>query len=326
VIDLLARPRIGVVLPAGEESWMFATAARVLPLAVLDRLPRARVSVLVAGAAPPSPSALDCGRPPRRLEAADRTRLDALVVVGPETKVSGRGGAGACPVVRVPGELISVALLAGAAGGEELRSNRVGTLRLLGWLPDDAETAHVVVDGGDADAAISGVAAGAVPVVVSLGGDAAPLPAGWLALPGHAGVDEVIAAVASAQAHTGQHPLLAAIAAGAGVPAPWPPAAAEAAVATLTASLDEAATAALDCWRGRGSPGAIPDPLPARRLATQHAALRVELRALERRLDLATQRAEQAEAETQLILGSRTWRYSERFRTAYHSARGRLRR
>jgi hypothetical protein len=304
------------------------------------------VSVLVAGAAP-EPSALDAGRPPRRLGASDRTRFDVLVVVGVETKVSGRGGAGACPLVRVPGAVLDVALLAATAGGEELRSNRVGTMRLLGWLPADEATPHLVVDGGDAHAArgaaVPGEADVAVPVVVSLAGDAGPVPAGWLIVPAHAGVDEVVAAVSSAQAYAGRHPLLSAIAAGAGVPvtgpgataaetrltagAAAPPATspADATIAALTSALDEAAAAALDCWRGRGSPGAVADPLPARRLATQHAALRVELRALERRLDLATQRAAQAEAETQLVLGSRTWRYSERLRTAYHSARGRLR-
>jgi hypothetical protein len=52
----------------------------------------------------------------------------------------------------------------------------------------------------------------------------------------------------------------------------------------------------------------------------------VEIRALERELEAAQARAAQAQATADLITGSRTWRYTERLRDAYHSTRGRLRR
>jgi hypothetical protein len=131
--------------------------------------------------------------------------------------------------------------------------------------------------------------------------------------------------VASASRYGGSHPLLAALAAGAGVPCDTP-AAREAVADEIAAALDEAAAAAVECWRGRGSPGARPDPAPTRRAATQSAALRVEIRAVERALDDAEAHAADVQAAAELITGSRTWRYTERVRGAYHAARGRLRR
>jgi hypothetical protein len=360
VIDELARPRVGIVLPGGEDAWVFAMAARVLTLAVLDRVPRARVSVLVSGGGAPVGWALDCGRPARRLEAEDRQRFDVLLVAGAGTKVSGRGGAGACAVVRVPGSLVDVGLLAAGSGGAELRRNRVGTLRLLGWLPADAGTPHVVVD-ADADVMTSELPAALMAVVPELTGSADAIRARLgaercLVLPLDAGVDEVVAAVASAARYVGSHPVLAAIAAGvrdAEGSAAFPseelggdrtaiteiqdaaaredpaaaitsPAAAANSPTTASAAIDSAAAAAAECWRGRGSPGAVVDPRPARRTATQHAALRVDMRALERERDAAVVRAQQAETAARLITGSRTWRYTERVRDAYHKGRRRL--
>ncbi|HZS15751.1 MAG TPA: hypothetical protein VFC09_14240 [Candidatus Dormibacteraeota bacterium] len=268
MIDEIARPRVGVVIPGGVDEWEAAVAARVLTLALLDRLPRARVSVLVSGGAAPAPSALDCGRPWRRLVAADRRDHDALIVAGAETTVPGRSG---CPVVRVPGELRDVVRAAAHAGGEELRRNRRETLRLLGWSGE---------------------------------------------LPEHAGVDEWIAAAGDGQRDDWSRPVVAAIAEGARDPDGG---------AALRA-LDGAARAALDCWRGRGSPGAAADMRGARRTASQYAALRVEIRMLEREVEAAEQRAAARDAEMRLVLGSRTWRYTERLRSAYHSTRGRLHR
>jgi hypothetical protein len=372
VIDELARPRVGIVVSGGEDAWVVAVAARILTLAVLDRVPRARVSVLVSGGGVPAGWALDCGRPARRLEAEDRQRFDVLLVAGAGTKVSGRGGAGACPVVRMPGSVVDVGMLAARAGGVELRRNRVGTLRLLGWLPGDAGTPHVVVD-ADADVAGSELRAPLVAVVPELTGGADAMRARLgaercLVLPLDAGVDEVVAALASAARYVGSHPVLAAIAAGVRdaegsaaissdaaavekaqsaaeveqaesaaevktqgaaareIPAAatTSPAAAGTSSTTASAAIDSAAAAAVDCWAGRGSPGAVPDPRPARRTATQHAALRVELRALEQEQQAAIARAEQAETAASLITGSRTWRYTERVRDAYHKGRRRL--
>jgi hypothetical protein len=364
VIDELARPRVGILLPGGEDAWVFAMAARVLTLAVLDRVPRARVSVLVAGGGAPEESAVDCGRPARRLEAEDRQRFDVLLVAGAGTKVSGRGGAGACAVVRVPGSVLDVAVLAADAGGPDLRRNRVGTLRLLGWLPADAGTPHVVVD-ADADVMASELPAPLMAVVPELTGTAEAMQARLgaercLVLPLDAGVDEVVAAVASAARYVGSHPVLAAIAAGvrdaegsAAIPsaasaemdsaaaataietegvaaredpaaATTSPAAAGTSATTAAAAIDSAVAAAVECWRGRGSPGAVPDPRTTRVTATQHAALRVDMRAMERERDAAVVRAEEAETAAGLITGSRTWRYTERVRDAYHKGRRRL--
>ncbi|HXA29262.1 MAG TPA: hypothetical protein VN193_11010 [Candidatus Angelobacter sp.] len=351
----MARPRVGIVLPGDGDVWASAVAARVLTLAVLDRVPRARVFVLVStGTGAPAGAALDCGRPWRRLVVEDRQRMDVLLVVGAETKVSARGG---CPVVRVPGSVVDVGMLAAAAGGEELRRNRVGTLRLLGWLPADAGTAHAVVD---ADADVSGLETSVVAVVAGLTGaaDAVREQVGngrCLVLPAHAGVDEVVAAVASGARYLGSHSMLAAIAAGprdsrahAAIPsvsattslqemeiaaarehlaaAETPPAAAQTHVTTASAAVDAAAAAALQTWHSRGTPGATPDPRPTRLTSTQHAALQVELRAAQRERDSATARAEHAESTAQLITGSRTWRYTERLRDAYHTTRRRLHR
>src|SRR5581483_3649945 len=193
----------------------------------------------------------------------------------------------------------------------ELRSNRLATLRLLDWLPVDSP--HVVVDGGgalpdlrDGEVAVVAECTGAADAVLAhLGAERCRV------LPVHAGADEVIAAAASALGYEGGHPLLAAIA----TPGD---------TASLEAALDGACRAAVECWRGRGAPGAIPDARPARRLGTQHAALRVALRMEEREREAAEQRAAAAETAAQLVIGSRTWRYTERARDAYHAARRRL--
>jgi hypothetical protein len=339
VIDLLARPRVGIVVPGGDDAWVVAVAARVATLAVLDRLPRARVSVLQSGGVGLLRGALDCGRPARPLAPQDRQRFDVLVVCGGAT-MSGRASGGGCPVVRLPGGLLDVAILAGSAGGDDLRRNRVGTLRLLGWLPADSATPHVVVDASGAE---GGVQPPAVAVVAGLTAarpeDDAAVPPGeatssgpgvprvtpGLLLPADAGVDEVVAAVACASRYAGLHPVLAAIAAGAGVPCDAA-AAPRAGAAEIAAALDQAAAAAVECWRGRGSPGAQLDHAPTRRAATQNAALRVEIRGLERDLEAAEAHAAGTQAAADLITGSRTWRYTERVRGAYHTARGRLRR
>ena len=278
MIDELARPRVGIVVPGGLDEWEFALAARVLTLGVLDRVPRARVSVLVSGGAVPAASGLDCGRPARRLEADDRQRLDVLLVVGEGTAVRGRGG---CEVVRVKG-IADIARAATSVGTEHLRRNRVELLRLLGWM-----------QGGG--------------------------------LPEHVGVDEVVAAVS--QGYEGPPSIVAAIAAPAHDGAAHAamdsvedaPNTAQAAMAAVEEALNKAATAAVECWKQRGSPGAVEDARPGRRVGTQHAAMRVEMRALERQV-------EAAETAVELITGSRTWRYSERMRDAYHAARRRLQR
>jgi hypothetical protein len=291
VLDHLARPRIGVVLPVEPDARIAATAARTLVLALLRRLPRTRIEVLTVGAPPPA-SPLDCGRPPRRLAAggADRRRLDLLLAAG-GAKVPGRTtGAAACPVAQLPGTLLDVALLAAAAAAGELHRNRVDTLRLLGWLPP-AGTAHRVTT-----------------------------------LPDAAGVDEVVAAVASATEYGGDDPLLTAIAAGAGIPHSAAYDDAPVKLAALQAAVDDAAAAALDCWRHRGSPGAAPDPTPARRAAAESAALRVELRLGEREAEAIRERLDTVETQLRQVTGSRTWRYTETAREAYHAARRRLQR
>jgi hypothetical protein len=142
---------------------------------------------------------------------------------------------------------------------------------------------------------------------------------GWLGgdeLPQHAGVDEVIAAVVVDQRYAGSNAVLAAIAMGSR----------DGADPAAMAVLDAAAESALECWKRRGSPGAVADARPGRRVGTLHAAMRVEMRRLEREVEAATARAEKAEAAADLVTGSRTWRYTEKLREAYHGARGRLRR
>jgi len=291
VLDHLARPRIGVVLPAESDPRIAATAARTLVLALLRLLPRARIEVLTVGA-PAAPSPLDCGRPPRRLAAggAYRRRLDLLLAAG-GAKVPGRAtSAAACPVVQLPGTLLDVALLASAAAAGELHRNRVDILRLLGWLPP-VGTAHRVTT-----------------------------------LPVEAGVDEMVAAVASATEYGGDDPLLTAIATGAGIPHAVPFEDAPVTLAALQAAVDDAAAAALDCWRHRGSPDATPDPTPARRAAAESAALRVELRLRQREDEAIRERLDTAETQLRQVTGSRTWRYTETAREAYHAARRRLQR
>ncbi len=310
IVDELARPRIGVVVAGDGDALTTAVVARVLTLAVLDRLPRARASVLVTGGAAVG-SALDAGRPPAVVRAEDRRRCDLLLRADASLAVPGRTAGGGCPVVDVEGGVAAVAALARTAGGDDLRANRLATLRLLDWLPVDAP--HVVVDGGDAqpelhdgEVAVVAQCTGAADAVVArLGAERCRV------LPMHAGADEVIAAVVSALRYEGGHSLLRAIA----TPVD---------TASVEAALDGACRAAVECWRGRGAPGAIPDARPARRLGTQHAALRVALRMDEREREAAEQRAAAAETATQLVIGSRTWRYTERARGAYHAARRRL--
>src|SRR5258707_6106100 len=197
-----ARPRVGIVFGGGDDALTAAVAARTFTVALLRRLPGARIEVLTTGAAAGA-SPLDCGRPVRQLAAggADRQRLDGLVVIG-DAKVPARAGAGACPLVRLPGSALDVAQLAVAAARGDLLTNRVGLLRLLGWLPADG-TPHVMMD---ADSGSLAVIARATDATGSVG----------MGLPPEAGVDEIIAAVASASAYRGSDPLLAAIAGGVG--------------------------------------------------------------------------------------------------------------
>lgn len=287
VVEALARPRIGVVVAAGEEEWTHAVAARTLVLLLLQRVPCARIEVLVSGAAGElAPSSLDCGRPPRRSAAddADLRRLDALLVVG-GAAVDGSRADGACPVVTLPGAALDIARLAVRAQMEDLRANRLGTMRLLGWLPD-AATTYVLADTADGEGVV---------------------------LPDDAGVDEVVAAIAGATAYAGSDRLRAAIAAGA------------ADGGDIESALDQAATAAIDCWRGRGSPGAASDPAPARHAGTEQARLRVEIRRLERELEALPLHVNHLETELRKLTSSRTWRYTENARGLYRAARRRLR-
>jgi hypothetical protein len=353
VVDALARPRVGIVLPAGEDAWVAAVAARTVVLAMLRRLPWARVEVLIGGAGASVPSMLDCGRPPRPLArgGGDRQRVDVLVAVG-GAKVGGRSGGGACPVVPLIGTALDVALLAAPAAAGELARNRAAMLRLLGWLPA-AGTPHAVVDADEAsvaavagglDAAATGVAVVATDFAGELDADAACSRIGaarCLALPrGEAGVDEVVAAICSAVVYVGAHPLLTAVAVGAGVPVSTEADSISAALSgsarpasapppdiarALDAALDSAAGAAVDCWRGRGSPGAVPDPAPSRREGAEQASLRVEIRRLERELDALSLHANHLDGELRQVVGSRTWRYSETARGLYRAARQRLR-
>jgi len=298
-VNELARPRVGVVVSDGDGALTAAVAARTVTLALLRRLPGARIEVLATGATH-SPSPLDCGRPVRQLAAdgSDRQRLDCLVVVGDAT-VPARAGDDACPLVRLPGSTLDVAQLAAGALGGDLLVNRVGLLRLLGWLPADG-TPHVVVDSDSDGLAVIAAAAGSP----------------GIALPPEAGVDEIVAAVASATAYRGSHPLLTAIAAGVGEHAVT--------VVGIGDALHSAAASALDCWRDRGSPGAIPDPTASRRISAGSAALRVEIRRLEREIEALDLRANHAETQLQHVLGSKSWRYTEGARDIYRAARRRM--
>jgi len=292
MVDGLARPRVGVVLPAGEDAWTAAVAARTLVLLMLRRLPWARVEVLVDGAVDAAaPSALDCGRPPRPLGAhgAGLLRLDALIVAG-DVAVGGDGDA--CPVVRLPGSVLDVALLAARAQSDDLRRNRLGTMRLLGWLPD-ADASYAVAD--------------------------AP-GEGKIVLPSEAGIDEVVAAIAAAREYAGSDPLRRAIASGAGQGD-----GAQSVVAAIEVVLDTAATAAVECWRSRGAPGAQPDPAAARRTGTEQARLRVEIRRLEHELEALPLHVNHLESELRTVTSSRTWRYTRSARGLYRAARRRLR-
>jgi hypothetical protein len=280
VIDGLARPRVGIVLPGGLDAREFALAARVATLAVLDRVPRARVAVLVASGKLPPASGWDCGRPPRKLVAADRESFDVLVVVG--ARVSG---------VRV-GEVRDMLGIAGRVGAEEFWENRRGVLRLLGWdeIPDAAGPDELIVQ-NRTSLEQSRVSSSLRDFPPSLRTNEPHVSSFFLR------TNETLReAESSADAER------------------------------ILAAFDEAARTAISTWHDRGSPGAIPDPAPARRAATQHAALRVELRMLERDIESAEQRVTNAEEAARLITGSRTWRYTERLRTAYHQTRGRLKR
>jgi len=291
VLDGLARPRVGVVLPAGEDAWTAAVAARTLVLLMLRRLPWARVEVLVDGTVDAAaPSALDCGRPPHplALDGAELHRLDALIVAG-GTAVGGDGDA--CPVVRLPGSVLDVALLAARAQADDLRRNRLGTLRLLGWLPD-ADTSYALAD--------------------------AP-GEGYVVLPPEAGADEVVAAIAAAREYAGSDPLRRTIASGAR------PVGTQSVVAAIDAALDTAATAAVECWRSRGAPGALADPAPARHAGTEQARLRVEIRRLEHELEALPLHVNHLESELRTVTSSRTWRYTQSARGLYRAARRRLR-
>jgi hypothetical protein len=298
-VNELARPRVGVVVSDGDEALTVAVVARTVTLSLLRRLPGARVEVLATGATH-GPSPLDCGRPVRQLAAdgADRQLLDCLVVVG-DAAVPVRAGDGACPLVRLPGSTLDVAQLAAGALDGDLLINRVGLLRLLGWLPA-AGTPHVVMDAHSAGLAVIAADSGST-------GSLLPL---------EAGVDEIVAAVASASAYHGSHPLLTAIAAGAGENAPT--------VAGIDAALDSAAASALDCWHDRGSPGAIPDPTASRRISAENAALRVEIRRLEREVEALDLRANHAETQLQHVVGSKSWRYTEGARDIYRATRRRM--
>jgi hypothetical protein len=176
-------------------------------------------------------------------------------------------------------------------------------MRLLGWLPAEGSP-HIVAD---ADAA-RGIETQATVVV----------------LPAEAGVDELVAAITSAEAYAGTQPLLRAIAGGSR--ASSDAVAAGDAAPSLDAVLDGAAAAAVECWRGRGAPGAHPDPAPARRAGAEEAALRIEIRRLERDAAAAAEHTVQVETTLRTVLGSRTWRYSESARELYHAARRRLQR
>lgn len=281
-----ARPRIGVVLPGDADAWTAAVAARTVVLMLLRRLPWARVAVLVDGADFAGMSSLDCGRPPRPL-AADGPRLDVLVAIG-------GAAASDADAVRLPGTLLDVPQLAAHAQSGELRRNRLGTMRLLGWLPD-ADTPYSIAD---TPGAVGGT--GGARVVV---------------LPAEAGVDEVVAAIAGAAAYAGTDPLRAAIAAGARQDDDG----------AIESALDTAATEAVDRWRQHGSPGAIPDPAPARHAAAEQARLRVEIRRLEHELQALPLHVNHLETELRKVTSSRTWRYTESARGLYRAARRRLR-
>ncbi len=269
-LDALARPRIGIVVEASTDALADAVAARVATLAMLRRLPRARIEVLTTGDAG-LPSPLDCGRPPRVLAKGgrERQRLDLMAVVG-AADVSGRATRGACPVVRVAASAADVALLARAAMGDELLANRLGVMRLLGWLPPEGAGAEAVE------------------------------------LPPEAGVDERIAAAVARGSAGGDER--------------------SGEITAISATFDTAAAAALDCWHGRGSPGAIADPAPSRREGAANAALRVEIRRLERELEALSLHTNHVETELRRTLDSKSWRYTEGARDLYRAARRRLRR
>lgn len=293
VLDALARPRIAVVVDDGEP-FARALAARTLTLALLHRLPLARVVVgtTTAGREPPA-SHLDCGRPPRRL---DGERLDAVVVVGDAgAEVQSHAERNGCPLVRIAESCVDVAPAAVSAMGDALLRNRAGTLRLLGWLPA-AGLRFVAVD----------VAApGRIGVVCDeFGGPSSPR-----VIPEEAGVDEVVAALDTAAEYTGGDAVLRAVAAGAD---------------QVSAGLDAAAAAALDTWRSHGSPDAVADPAPWRRAAAESAALRVEIDRLERELESLSLHTNHLDTELRRVVESKSWRYTESARGLYRAARRRM--
>jgi hypothetical protein len=363
VVDPLARPRIGVMAAAGDDAWTAAMARRTLVLAMLGRLPRAQVEVLVARPEHAGPSALDCGRPPRQLAAggADRRRLDLVVAVsdaeldlpltGAEVELDDAAAHDECEVLQLGRSAADTALLAAEAAAD-LRRNRLGVMRLLGWLPDEA-TPFVLVDGGDSTGAAAvatalDVCGAGVAVVLAAAGAEGGDVDGVRTLvgaqrcrvvPAQAGPDEVVAALACAAAYAGSRPLHVAIATGAGVPASVDSASIVAALrgtatppsrphmaAELGALLDAAASAAVERWIRRGSPGATPDDAWSRRVRIEQAALRVEIHRLEREPELLGLHVNHLETELRRVLGSRTWRSTEGARQLYRAARRRLRR
>jgi len=350
VLDARARPRIGLLVGAeSDDAVAVAVAARTLTLTLLDRLPMARVQYLASGTTTVA-AHLDCGRRARPIEDLDahgvrrlHAELDMVISCGgsPSSTLAHAKGLGPA-LLTLEATALDVAGLAIASQPAELRRNRLDLQRRLGWLPGEEAAAYIVADADDElIAALRGAASthpgSAAIVVLALTGEApsphpAEIEAGLWCLPRAAGVDELVAAVASATAYCGRHPLIGAIASGAGVPVGRDMGALEFGQsgpvpsfglpqADIERALDEASVEALGVWTKAGRPDAAPDSTLSRRRGVTRTLLQCEVLRLEKEARVLGGRVASLDEELRAVVASRSWRYTAALRRAYHALR-----